>query len=94
MIYINDSKELGRSICEIYPKELQLKVGNQGDHAAFLNLDITIEKETFIYKLFDKIKSFLFSILRMAHTENNIPPSIFYLAIKIEFLKNVLQLYA
>ena len=32
---INDSGEFGRSICEIYPKELELTVEHRGDHATF-----------------------------------------------------------
>ena len=37
----------------IYPKEVELNVEHQGDHATFLNFDITIKEETFTYKLFD-----------------------------------------
>ena len=57
---INDGGEFERSICEIYPKEPEHKVENQGDHATLLNLDIIIKEETFIYKLFDKRDSFPF----------------------------------
>ena len=46
---INDDGEFERSICDIYPKELELKVNHQDDHAAFLNLDITIKEGTFIH---------------------------------------------
>ena len=46
---INDGGEFERSVCEIYPKELELKVKCQGDHATFLNLDVTIKEGTFIY---------------------------------------------
>ena len=84
---INDGGEFERSVCEIYPKELELKVEHQGDHATFLNLDITIKEGTFIYKLFDKRGSFPFPGVRMPHIESNIPQNIFYLAIKGEFLK-------
>ena len=52
--------ELGRYICDIYPKELELKDEHQSDHATFLYLDIIIKERTFIYKLFDKRDSFLF----------------------------------
>ena len=44
---INDDGGLGRSVCKIYPKELELNVEHQGDHAAFFNLDVTIKKRTF-----------------------------------------------
>ena len=76
----------GRSIYDIYPKELKLKIEHQGDHATLFNLDIIINKGTLMYKLFDKKSSFPVSILRMPHIENNIPQTIFYSAIKGEFL--------
>ena len=59
---INDGGEFGRSICEIYSKELKLKVEHQGDHAKFLNMDIIIDEETFISKLIDKRDSFPFRL--------------------------------
>ena len=46
--------EFGRSICEMYPKERELKVEHPGDHAMFLSLEITKKEGTFIYMLFDK----------------------------------------
>ena len=50
---INDGGEFGKSIwksiCDIYPKKLELKVTHQGDHATFLNLDITVKEGTFTY---------------------------------------------
>ena len=51
---INDSGDFGKSFHEIYPPELELKVENQGNHATFLDLDITIVDGLFVYKLFDK----------------------------------------
>ena len=39
---INDGGEFEKSICEIFPEELRHKVEHQGDHATFLNLEITI----------------------------------------------------
>ena len=68
---INYGGELGRSICEIYPKELNLKAEHQGDHATFLKLDIIIEggekggrggRGNFICKIFDKRDSFPFQL--------------------------------
>ena len=41
------------SICQIYLEEIRIKVEHQGEHAAFFNLDKTIEEKTF-YELFDK----------------------------------------
>ena len=66
---INDGEQFGRSFCVIYPKELELKVKYQGDHATFLNLDTIITEGAFIYKFFYKRDSFLFSIEGMPHTE-------------------------
>ena len=77
----------GKSIFDIYPKELEVKVGHQGDHATFLNLDLSIKEGTFIYKLFDKRDSFSFSSLRMSHKKSNIPQNIFYSATKGDFLR-------
>ena len=48
--------------CDIYPKELELKVEYQGDHATFLILDITINDGIFIYNLFDKKIRFPFQL--------------------------------
>ena len=58
-------------------QELELKVQHQGDHATFLNLDITIVEATFIYKLIDKKDSLPFSIVGIPHIESNIPQNIF-----------------
>ena len=84
---INDGGEFGRSYLDIYPKELELKIEHQGEHASFLNLDITIKEGIFVYKLFDKRDSFPFSIVRMPHVDSNIPKNIFYSAMKGEFLR-------
>ena len=70
---VNDGGEFGRSICDIYPKEVE----HRCDYATFLDLDITIKEGTFIYNLFDKTDSFLFSVVRMPHVEGNIPQDIF-----------------
>ena len=61
---ISDGGEFVRSICEVYPKKLELKVENHSDHATFLNLDITIQEGAFVYKLFNKRDSFPIGIAR------------------------------
>ena len=71
----------------IYPEELELKVEHSGNHASFLNLDITIKDGIFVYKLFDKRDAFPFSIVRMPHIDSNIPESIFYSSFVGEFLR-------
>ena len=62
-------------------------VEHHGDHATFLNLNITAKERTFIYKLFDKRDSFPFSVVRMPQIESNILQYIFYSAIEGEFLR-------
>ena len=47
-------KEFLTSFKNIYPKELDLKVERQGNHASFLDLDIKVEDSVFVYKPFDK----------------------------------------
>ena len=54
-------------------RKLNFNVEHLVDHAKFLNLDITIGEATFIYKLFHKRDSFLFSTVRMPHLTSNIP---------------------
>ena len=84
---INDGGEFGRIFKDIYPEELELKIEHSGLHASFLNLDITIEDSTFVYKLYDKRDAFPFHIVRMPQISSNIPQSIFYSALVGEFLR-------
>ena len=84
---IYDHGEFSRSFGEIYPQELQLKCEHQGLHATFLELDIQIVEDLFIYKLFDKRDEFPFSIVRMPDLSGNIPSFIFYGSIMSEFLR-------
>ena len=44
----------------IYPPEFQLKVEHSDTHAIFLNSDITVKDEVFVYKLFDQHDAFPF----------------------------------
>ena len=84
---INDDGEFLANFKNIYPKQLELKVEHHGAHATFLDLDIQIENETFVYKLFDKRDTFPFFIVRMPHHSSNIPSIIFYSSIFSEFLR-------
>ena len=43
--------------------------------------------DVFVYKLYDKRDAFPFHIVRMPHKCSNIPESIFYSALKGEFLR-------
>ena len=84
---LNDSGEFGLSYHLIYPKDLQLKCEHQGNHATFLELDITITDGIFVYKLFDKRDDFPFTIIRMPDKRGNIPSHVFYGSIMSEFLR-------
>ena len=53
-----DDNEFLTSFKNIYPKELDLKVERQGNHASFLVLDIKVEDSVFVYKPFDKRDKF------------------------------------
>ena len=84
---INDSGDFGKSFHEIYPPELELKVENQGNHATFLDLDITIVDGLFVYKLFDKRDTFPFFIVRTPNIKSNTPAYIFYGTFLSEILR-------
>ena len=49
---INDGGDFGNSSLNIYPPELELKVEHEGLHATFLDLDISIAGNRFVYKLY------------------------------------------
>ena len=84
---LNDFGEFGNSYHLIYSKDLQLKCEHQGNHATFLELDITITDGIFVYKLFDKRNGFPFNIIRMPDKRGNIPSHVFYGSIMSEFLR-------
>ena len=85
-IYIYMSFLLHTNI-SIYPKQLELKHQYQGEHATFLDMNITIKDNIFVYKLFDKRVKFPFFILRMPYLSSNIPSLILYGSIFSEFLR-------
>ena len=72
---------------DIYPDELELKVENEGNSASFLNLDIRVEENQFVYKLYDERDAVPFSIVRMPYLSSNISNKIFYSALVGEFLR-------
>ena len=84
---INDAGEFSRSHRDIYPSVLELKMEHQGQHATFLDLDISIKDGIFVYKLFDKRDAFPFFIVRMPYLCSNIPTFIFYGTFKSEVLR-------
>ena len=83
---LNDGSEFGKVFLEIYPTELELKVEHNGSHATFLDLDISIDKEKFIYKVLDKLDTFNFNIVRMPSITSNIPSIIFCSSTMSEFV--------
>ena len=84
---LNDGGLFEKVYRNIYPDELELKKEHSGNHGTFLNLDITIRENRFVYKLYDKRDAFPFSIIRMPFKDSNIPQSIFYSALVGEFLR-------
>ena len=84
---LNNNHQFENSYKTIYPPELELKIEHNGDHATFLELDISVIDNMFVYKLFDKRDAFPFFIVRMPHIESNIPSFIFYGSFKSEILR-------
>ena len=84
---LNDSEEFSNCHQEIYPPVLELKKEHHGNHATFLDLDISAENGLFVYKLFDKRDAFPFFIVRMPYLSSNIPSFIFYGTFKSEVLR-------
>ena len=72
---------------DIYPPELQLKIGHPGTHATFLNLEITVKDGMVILKVFNKCDALPFIIARMPYIDNNIPKPIIYSALSLKFLR-------
>ena len=51
---------------EIYPTNPELKVEHNCIHATFLDLVVSLDKDKFIFKMFDKRDTFNFQIVRNA----------------------------
>lgn len=84
---LNDSGQFKNSCQNIYPPDLQVKCEHEGQHATFLELDISVKDGVFVYKLFDKRDEFPFFIVRMPDLSGNIPDHIFYGSVMSEFLR-------
>ena len=54
----NDDGEFSTLCKYIYPKQSELKLENQGEHATFLDLELTIENNVFVYKFYYKMDKF------------------------------------
>ena len=61
-----------KDFVEIYPTDLELKVEDNGSHATFIDVVISINKGIFIYKMLDKKETFNFHIVRMSSVTSNI----------------------
>ena len=84
---LNDSGQFKNSSHAIYPPDLQVKCEHEGQHATFLELDISVKDGIFSYKLFDKRDDFPFFIIRMPDLSGNIPDHVFYGSVMSEFLR-------
>ena len=87
LVCLNDGNKFGESFRNIYPNDLELKCEHSGNHATFLDLDIKISGDEFIYKLYDKRDEFPFFVVRMPDRRSNIPSYIFYGAIRSEIIR-------
>ena len=58
LVCLNDGNKFNDSFKKIYPEDLELKCEHSGDHATFLDLDIKLDGDKFVYKLFDKRDEF------------------------------------
>ena len=88
LITLNDAGEFSRSCLEIYPPELVLKKENETDsRATFLDMEINIIDNKYIYNLYDKRDSYPFFIVRFPYKCSNIPSKIFHSTIGAETLR-------
>ena len=87
MVCLNDGFEFEKHRSEICPKDLELKCEHLGTSATFLEHDVAIQNNIFLYKLFDKRDAFPFSIVRMPDLSSNIPSSAFYGAVFLKLLR-------
>ena len=61
------------------------------NHATFLDLDTSIDKGKFMYKMFDKLDAFNFHIVIMPSVISNIPSIIFYNSSMSEFVRTLIS---
>ena len=85
----DDGGEFGRSICEIYPKDFELRLNIRAIILRFWIWIQPLRKETCTCKLFDKRDSYSFLVVRIPHIANNITQNSFYSAVKVEVLRTV-----
>ena len=62
---------------DIYPKDIPLEQSsNIGSHDTFLDLDISVLDNKFIFKIFHKVDLFNFEVISFPYLESNVPSQI------------------
>ena len=78
LLAINDNMLFQNFYKEIYPQELELKKENANNlEAHFLDLNIKIENNTFITRLYDKRNDYPFKVVRLSYYISNIRKHMF-----------------
>ena len=74
-----NSVYFGNMVTQIYPSELQLNKANTSDtEAAFLDLHLSISKNIFATKIYDKLDDFDFEIVNFPFLDGDVPRSTSY----------------
>ena len=64
---------------DIYPKDIPLEQSsNIGKHYTFLDLDISVLDNKFVFKIFHKVDLFNFEVISFPYLETNVPSQICY----------------
>jgi hypothetical protein len=85
---LNDDLQFSNYISEIYPPELILNKENSSPlQATYLDLEITVDNNKYVYKLYDKRNAYPFSIVRFPFICSNIPKRMFYSTIQAEIIR-------
>ena len=72
-ICINDDGLFENKWKEIYPVQMILKKTSNRNNCTFLDLEINIENDRFVFRSFDKRKNFPFDIVYYPDLHSNIP---------------------
>ena len=72
-IVFNDQDTFAHCWREIYPIEMILEKTNSGNSCTYLDLSISIENNSFIYKSYDKRSDFNFDIINYPNLDSNVP---------------------
>lgn len=78
-IFNLDNPYFDSMFSSIYPKELKLNKANSSDiSAAFLDLDLSIDKGVISSKIYDKRDDFNFNIVNFPHLDGDVPKATSY----------------